>query len=114
MPHSRQKIYCDSYDCPYRCIPIDDDDEVKCKWGKCTKSQFCDTVRSSYHCPKYYELTDDTYTTVCEYDKCTEDQCCETSEQYSRCYRSPTGFEIRLLIFTGCFTVPPPVGFHLL
>ena len=35
------KVYCDSYDCPYGYTLIDNADDVKCKGGKCSKDQCC-------------------------------------------------------------------------
>ena len=75
-----QKVYCDSYKCPYGYALVDDAAYMKCKWGKCDKSQSCDKVISSYDCPKYYELVDDADDTVCKNNKCTKDQCCEKGE----------------------------------
>ena len=78
--HPPQRVYCDSYDCPYGYALIDKADDVKCKWGKCKKSQCCDKVCSSYDCPDYYEPVDHADTTVCKDYKCTKDQCCEKGE----------------------------------
>ena len=95
-------------------ILIDDADEVKCKWGKCTKSLCCYKVCSSFDCPKYYKLIDDAYTTVCKDDKCTKDQCCEKGEMHPTSYRSSTGFGLHFLISACYFTAPPPVGCYAL
>ena len=89
-------------------ILIDDADEVKCKWGKCTKSLCCDKVCSSFDCPKYYKLIDDADTIVCKDDTCTKDQCCEKGETHPTSYRSSTGFGLRLLMFERFLRVSTP------
>ena len=41
-PHLAQRVYCDSYDCPYGYDLVDDAKYVKCKWRKCTKEKCCE------------------------------------------------------------------------
>ena len=71
------KVYCDSYDCPYGYYLIDDADEVECKWGKCKKSQCCERVCSSYKCPKHYTWKSGYEKIKCNDSGCTTDKCCK-------------------------------------
>ena len=41
-PKTSDKVYCDSYDCPYGYDLIDDAEHVKCEWGKCSKDKCCE------------------------------------------------------------------------
>ena len=74
---SSDTIYCDSVECSYGYVLIDDAADTECKKGKCQESQCCDMVCSTFDCPAGSTPKADSDKTKCSKSVCTSKKCCD-------------------------------------
>eukprot|EP00903_Cladosiphon_okamuranus_P016033 g14804.t2 len=91
-----EKVYCDSFKCPWDYDPIKDAHKVECHDGKCEQDKCCEkkvVYCDSFKCPKDYDPIKDAHKVECHDGKCEQDKCCEKKVVYCDTFKCPKDYD---------------------